>query len=238
VIFAEHTLVEAGTTRALQLVPDPVTGLSQVHISMSSSTMDITSTLDSGELGATLQLRDTVIPGVLADLDALAFNVATEVNTLHAAGFGLDGVTGRNFFVPPALLAGSALALELDPAVIDTPDALAAATTPAGVPGDNSNATALAALSGTLIMSAGTQTFNSFWATALSSLGHDSATAQNDQLRAEIELSTALDVRDSASGVVLEEEALDLLRYQDAYQAATRIMSATQEMLDELLQMV
>ena len=53
-----------------------------------------------------------------------------------------------------------------------------------------------------------------------------------------MDVQGALDLRDSVSGVNMEEEALDLLRFQDAYQAAARVFTTTNAMLDELMQLV
>ncbi len=72
----------------------------------------------------------------------------------------------------------------------------------------------------------------------ISGLGHDASAAYSSFNRAGLELSAAMDMRDSVAGVSLEEEALDLLRFQDAYKAATRVMQTANEMLDELLNLV
>jgi flagellar hook-associated protein 1 FlgK len=45
-------------------------------------------------------------------------------------------------------------------------------------------------------------------------------------------------VRDQASAVSFEEEAMDLVRFQDSYQAAARVMTVAKDMLDELLNLV
>lgn len=238
VFFAGHSIVDVTGARSLSTVDDPVTGLNQVHLSMGSSSIDITSSIDQGSIGATLNLRDTILPGLLADIDEAAFEVADQVNTLHAGGFGLDGVTGRDFFAAPAATAGAAAAMSLDAAVVGNPTAIAAASTAAGAPGDNSNIMALAQLGNDLVMSGGTESFTGFVATMLAGLGQDTATAISSEMRTGLELEAALDVRDSMTGVSLEEEALDLLRFQDAYQAAMRVMQTANEMLDELMQLV
>ena len=238
VLFANHSLVVGGNSRALSVVDDPVTGLNQVHIEMGASSADITGALNAGSLGAAVNVRDTVVPGLQAQLDELAWGVATQVNAVHSAGFGLDGVGGRDFLTAPAAVDGAAASLSMDAAVVGDPDAVAAASTAAGVPGDNSVATAIAALSNTLTMSSSSQTFNQYWGGVISGLGHDASASYASLDRAGLELSAAFDVRDSISGVSLEEEALDLLRFQDAYTAATRVMRTANEMLDELLNLV
>lgn len=237
ILFGGHALVEAAKARTLSAVADPVTGFNQVHMSMGSTTIDITSTVTSGSLGAALDERDTVLTGMETELDDLAFTIHQDVNALHVSGFGEDGVTGRNFFSTIAGPAGAAAALQLDALVDGNPDAIAAASTAAGLPGDNTNATALAALASTNSMAAGTQTFTEFYSSFLSGVGHDSRFSQQELMRSELQLEAAKNVRDQSAGVSFEEEALDLVRFQDTYQAAARVMNAARDMLDELLGM-
>jgi flagellar hook-associated protein 1 FlgK len=59
-----------------------------------------------------------------------------------------------------------------------------------------------------------------------------------ESTRTELQLEAAMNVRDQASAVSLEEEAMDLVRFQDSYQAAARVMNVAKEMLDELLNIV
>ena len=176
--------------------------------------------------------------GLLSSHDNLAFTLSNQVNTLHSAGFGLDGLTGRNFFGTLAVAGGAAQAIALDAAVVGTPDAIAAASTAAGVPGDNTNAAAISALAGLNLMAGATQTFGRFYGGFLAGLGQDAASAYQLEARADLELSGAQDLRDSISGVNLEEEALDLIRFKDAYNASTRVVSITNGLLDELMRIV
>jgi flagellar hook-associated protein 1 FlgK len=87
-------------------------------------------------------------------------------------------------------------------------------------------------------MSGGTQTFTEYYSTFISALGHDSQLSMQEALRSDLHLEAAKDVRDQASAVSLEEEAMDLVRFQDSYQAAARVMTVAKDMLDELLNLV
>ncbi|MFN4063344.1 MAG: flagellar basal body rod C-terminal domain-containing protein, partial [Parazoarcus communis] len=64
---------------------------------------------------------------------------------------------------------------------------------------------------------------------------NQSRTAQVNEATQKALLSQASDARDSLSGVNLDEEAANLVRYQQAYQAAGRVMSIAQRMFDEVL---
>jgi len=62
---------------------------------------DVTGEITAGRLGGFLQVRDVNIPDYTSRLDSLAYEVATRVNTLHAAGYDQLGATGGTFFTAP-----------------------------------------------------------------------------------------------------------------------------------------
>lgn len=238
VMFGGHAIVEGDKARLLSAVQDPVTGFNDVHLQMGSTTIDISSSLTNGKIGSAIDERDNIIGAMETELDDIAFTIQQDVNAIHVTAFGLDGVTGRNFFSTIGAPAGAAAALSLDALIAGNGDAVGASSTAAGVPGDNTAAKALSALAGTNSMAAGTQTFTEFYSTMISQLGHDSKLSMQDALRSDLHLEAAKDVRDQASAVSLEEEAIDLIRFQDSYQAAARVMTVAKDMLDELLNLV
>ncbi len=237
VLLGGHALVQGATTRPLSVSVDPATNLNRVEVPMGGGVAEITTQITGARLGAVLEERDTIIPGLREDLDALAYDLATEVNSVHAAGYGADGVTGRDFFVAPTAVSGAAGLFGVHASVLGDPDAVAAATT-AGLPGDNTGSQAIAALADANLAGGGTRTFLGFYADIVVEVGTAAASAYTDQSRAEVRLHASLDIRDSTSGVSVEEEALDLLRFQDAYQAAGRVLSTANELMDELLRIV
>ncbi len=237
VIFAGQTVVERGDTNHLVTQPDPATGLHQVHIQMGSGSMDISNQIDNGSLGGALDVRDNVITGLLTDLDTLAFDLATAVNAQHSVGFDLAGGTGNNFFNVVAA-PGSAASITLDAAVLGNPSALAASSTLAGLPGDNVNARALAALATQNLTAAASRTFSGFFGDISSQMGRDAKTAYIEEEGAVARLQAARDLRDEKSGVNMEEEAIDLLKWRDSYQAASRVISTANELLDTLFNIV
>ncbi|MBN2654476.1 MAG: flagellar hook-associated protein FlgK [Nitrospirae bacterium] len=74
------------------------TGYMQVSAELPTGDVDITNTVTNGELKANLQMRDNVIPDYLNKLNAMAINIADQVNYYHRQGYGLDSSTGNNFF--------------------------------------------------------------------------------------------------------------------------------------------
>ena len=56
--------------------------------------------ITEGEMGALFNLRDTILPGKMAQFDQVARALVEVVNRYHRTGIGLDGASGRNFFNP------------------------------------------------------------------------------------------------------------------------------------------
>ena len=105
-VFAETaTLVEGDRASSLAVDAD-TSGAMRVRLNQpGGSVVDITANVDNGALGGLRQARDVDLARHAGALDQFAYDLATAVNAVHAAGVGLDGVSGRALFAPPA--AGS-----------------------------------------------------------------------------------------------------------------------------------
>ena len=66
----------------------------------------ITDNITRGELSGMIEMRDTIIPDYLAKVDRLAGGIINAINKLHYNGYGLDGSTENNFFVPLSAATG------------------------------------------------------------------------------------------------------------------------------------
>jgi len=194
---------------------------------------------DGGQLWATLQLRDTIIPGYLAQVDTLAYSITTAVNALHVTGNSPTGGSGQNFFAPLGTVAGSAanfgLAAGLTTSTI-------AASGSAVLPGDNTNALAIAQLSGTTTTPAPPATpnasFSSFYSSFVSTVGLDVKSSKTTVSQDEAFTKQLSSLRESNSGVSLDEELTNLVKYQRSYQASAKLISTATEMLDTLIGMI
>lgn len=203
----------------------------------SGAAVDMTGKLDGGALAGVLHARDVDIVSVIESLDTLAFDLASAVNGQHSVGVGLDGVGGRDLFsvtAPP----GTAYAISLDVAVAGNPDAVAAADGVASLPGGSDNAVLLAKLGDALVAQGGTRTLVEAYGDIVGRVASTraAATREADVRGAMQEQIHAL--RDSVSGVSLDEEMVSLTRYQRAYEAATKLVSTVDELLGELIRQV
>jgi len=194
-----------------------------------AGTVDITGLLTAGKLGGLLDVRDNRIPGLQADLDLLAAGLATSLNTAHRSGFDLNGTAGTDLFVPPAA-GGAGAAAALSVAITD-PTLLAASSD--GTPGSNGNLAIISAVHDQAV-AAGQKPLD-FYSRMVFQVGSDTANTVADLNASQLILRQLEDQRDSISGVSLDEEAANIVRYQTAYQAAARVISTVNSLLDTVV---
>lgn len=222
-------LVSKGDASTISVGLDPQGALA-IGVKRSNGTLvDVTNRVDTGTLGGIRQARDTDVVALQTDLDQLAFDTRNAINGTHAAGFGLDGVTGRNLFAPPAAVAGAAASFQLDPAMVGQPDRIAVAGSAAELPGGNSNALALAAIGSQSLAGLGDPVARIGAISGKLGIFQTAAAGAVD-LRSNT-LSMAETSRQQASGVSIEEEMVDLTRYQRAFEASMRVLKVADELL-------
>jgi flagellar hook-associated protein 1 len=174
-----------------------------------------TLTNPGGKLGTLLEVSRTggTIDQYRADLNTTVETLANAVNALHSAGGGSD------FFSFTAGSAASTLTVAVTAAGVR-----ASAT---GTASGNEIALAIAALSG----GAPDQAYNGF----VTRIGNEVREAQRQSAAAQTLRNAVDDRRQSTSGVSLDEEMSNLIRFQRAYQASSRTLSTMDEALDVLI---
>ena len=197
----------------------------------------ITSSISGGKLKGWLEVRDVTIPDYLSKLNDLAEEIITEVNDFHKDGLGLndDVVAERNFFT-----GTKALDIAVNQDIVDDVNNIAAAGSLDGLPGGNSNAIKIANLQNELTMNGNpaTATFDDYYNSLVSDVGSGvrKATVNFDH---QSSMVTHLDnYRESVSGVSLDEEMVNLIKFQHGYNAAARLISVADELLDRVISMV
>jgi flagellar hook-associated protein 1 FlgK len=192
-----------------------------------SGSQDITTSLTGGSLAGLIQIRDQEIPNLGSSLDQLAAGLATALNTANKTGFDLNGAAGVDLFVPPpAGGVGAAAALTVN---ITDPALLAASSD--GTIGSNGNLAVLSAVHDQAV--ANGQTPLDFYSNLVSQVGNTTSNTSADAAASNLILQQLQDQRGSISGVSLDEEAANLIRYQTAYQAAARVVSAVDALLSD-----
>lgn len=177
---------------------------------------------DGGKLWATMELRDITIPDYLTKVDTLASDIINAVNIQHAAGWNLAGTTtGVNFFT-------GSTAATIGVNITSTAD-IAAASTAASAPGGNANALLIAGLS---------STYTSRYNTLVSEIGADVSSAKTVVSQDAAFVKQLSTLRDSKSGVSLDEELTNLIMYQRSYQASSKVINTATEMMDTVMGLI
>ncbi|MBD0322854.1 MAG: flagellar hook-associated protein FlgK [Aldersonia sp.] len=172
-----------------------------------------------GTMGAMSDVLTTIIPAISDALDDVAKSLADTVNAAHAAGFSKDGSTGLDFFT--GTTAGTIKV------AISDPDKVATSATPGTIDGSVADA-----LADTVTSANGPDL------KYRSMIGELGVAAQASDRRREIQAAVTEQVdasREAQAGVNLDEEMTNLLTYQRGYEAASRVLTTIDSMLDQLI---
>jgi len=256
VTIGNSMLVEGETATPLSAQrevpnPAPATPLADVPVRIRlGNSADRLAPL-AGELSALVTVLNTEIPGARNRLDAMASQLVSAVNTAHTGGFVFSGSTipgqaAGNFFDPGTVAAPvTAASIRLHSSVAGDPSRIAASGNANG-PTDNSVAQELSLLRSTdntvtwTTPTGGTETgtFVGFYRGLVTRLGIQTASATDDAAVFDNLTDQANLRRQEVSGVNTDEELVNMLRVQQSYQAATKMIRAAEEMLDTLINLI
>jgi flagellar hook-associated protein 1 FlgK len=197
-----------------------------VQITGTGSSTDIAGSLAGGQLGGILSVQHNEIPALTNSLDQLAYAIGTAVNQQNTQGLDANGNPGQPIFALPATATGAASSIAL---AITNPSLIAATGTGEGATG-NTNANAFADLATTAVTNG--QPPADFFIGMLSSLGSATAAATTDSASQQASLTQLTAQRNALSGVSLDEEAAALTQYQRSYQAAAKLFSIVDTVLE------
>lgn len=184
-----------------------------------------------GSIHGTLEARDGPIASLRSDVDTLAAALVSEVNAIHAGGFGLNGTTGENFFT-----GTDAASIGVNAILRSDPGRIQASSDPAAT-GNNTVALRLAQLADKPIAALGNETFAHSYGQTVARLGQSLSSVNAQITNQQSVQDMLLRQRDSYSGVSLDEEMTDLIKYQKAFEASARLVSLVDEMLDIVIGM-
>jgi flagellar hook-associated protein 1 len=197
---------------------------------LDSNGNNITTDIQGGQLGGAIQVRDQVIPQYLNSLNTLASQFATAFNAAQAMGYDSNGNPGQAFFSIPSGTAGAAAGISV---AITSPSQIAVSSD--GSVGSNGNVANLqAALTNPLPSG---QTPANAYASLVFQVGNDASTASSQSSALGQSVLQLTNQQSSVSGVSIDEESTNLIRYQTAYEAAARIVSTIQALSTVTLDM-
>ena len=190
--------------------------------------------ITSGQMAGLLELRDELIggdDGYLSRLDDLAVAIVDAVNELHESGFDMYGNLGGTFFDPVTKASDMSVSAQIE----DDVNKIAASRT---VNGDGGLAAEVGAIREALVMNGGTTTFGDEYASFVACIGRDAANATSNCDRQTALMDQLTTRRESLSGVSIDEEMINLIKYQAGYNAAARLCTVAEELMDTLLTLV
>ena len=210
----------------------------------------VTQEFTGGSVGGLLQVRDGTIQDLKHDVDQMAFTLATQVNDAHSQGYDMYGKAAGDFFnvpgVPKEYVAGSKIegvlpsahgaaeGIEISEAVLQDPGKIAAAAQ-GNSPGDNRIANKIGSLQYEGLLNEGRNTVDEFYNSMVGKVGIQTkraAMAQDNQKNIVNQLNN---IRESISGVSLDEEATKLIEFQKGFDASARLIKTADEMFDTVL---
>ncbi len=191
----------------------------------------------SGELSGILQTRNETIPAYMQKLDTLASAIITEVNKLHRVGYGLkDRITG---ITPTGLdfFSGvSASTIAVTSEITSNVGSMAASID--GSSGNNDIASAIAQLRDKKVLDKNSSSLTQFYNSFVTQVGADSQRAANTASGQDLVTTQLQNQKDAVSGVSLDEEMTNLIKFQRSYDAAAKVITTASEMYDTILNMV
>jgi len=234
-----HVVVQEENHRELSYYED-ANGDPQIAVAANSGQITITDSL-SGKFGGRLSAYDTA-DQLLTDFNDWVTTFATDFNNLHQTGFDQNGNTGLDFFsfssISPAASFSVDTALAADSSMIAVADAVNAGT---GFPdaGNRVILDQLIDLKDSTSYGPGS-TFNARQQlTAMfAGVAREVKSAESNYEMQTMRLQDIDELRSSISGVNLDEEAMKLMQYQASYEAASRVISVTNSLYKELMNIV
>lgn len=247
----EAPLVNGTSTNLMLTVPMGVPTYADGHPYVDPVTYPTIPAPVGGTLGASIQVRDTVIGGangLSVQLNHIAQALAQDVNQQHALGYDANGVTGKPFFnvQPPAVAltapfsaVGTVTAanITVDPAIVASAQAIATAAS-ANAPGDGSNAQAISnerSAVGAVGSPIPGQTIQQSYESLITTLGAQAQQAHNNTQSQSTVIQSLTAQRQSVGGVNQDEQMTLLIEFQHSYDAAARIVTTVDSMLNTII---
>ena len=186
--------------------------------------------INNGEIAGLMQMRDEIITGVMAKMDQLAATLITEVNAIHRTGYGSNGATNIDFFT-----GTSASDMAVNDEIVGNMANVAASEN--DEPGSNGVARAMAELANANV-APGAITIGAFYSSTVNLLGTRAQSANMMRDNSEMLVAGLKEQRESVSGISLDEETANLIRFQRAYESAAHYISVVDELLASLIEIV
>lgn len=205
------------------------------ELSKGGTQADISDQFKRGALGGAFDLREGLVNDLRQSTADLAYNIASEVNNAHVEGYDRYNKQGADFFTIPKDGTFNIEDLKVNDDIMRDVGRISAAAKQ-NAPGDNTVANVIHSLQFKKVMGeGGTFTFDDFYTSKVGQVGvmNQKAMANLDSQKNIVD--QIKNVRESISGVSLDEEAQKMIEYQKSYEASARIVRMADEMFETVL---
>jgi len=187
--------------------------------------------IQGGKIGGLVNFRDNQLTQFIDRINTFATTLMAEVNAVHVKGYGLDNTTGLEFFT-----GNNINDIEVNSILETNPEKIGVSSVKDAA-GNNLIALAIVEKRNTFLMSDGTQTLEDYYASTMTFVGIQSQQAQRNEENNELLVSQLETFRESYSGVSLDEEMVNLIQFQRAYEASARYISTVDRVMQTLINM-
>jgi len=204
-----------------------------------------------GEIASLIHVRNNDILKSQKEIDGIAYNFAKVVNAIHSRGhvnryiqtdtagrpaqYDSNGpTTGINFFDIPESIEDAAHHIAIAAPIRSDLSNICTALNP-NAAGDNRIALAISKIQHEKMLGDGTTTLEEEYLKTVGRVGLDSAKSKLDHEQAEGILTQTKSIRERISGVSIDEEAANMIKFQHAYEASAKIMRAADEMFKTII---
>ncbi len=193
--------------------------------------------MKKGSLAGLLEVRDKVIPDLIQKNNEIAFVIGHSVNSIHRQGFGIGKFKenmGRNFFDVSDNMNDAAETLSINGLIREDVSSISAAISP-NAPGDNVIVNEIIRLKERRMMGNGESTFDEYYANTVGTFGLELVRAEHINEADRILNKDLLSRHDSLKGVSMDEEAINLMKWQANFSASSRVITTVDEMFETVL---
>ncbi|MCB0384181.1 MAG: flagellar hook-associated protein FlgK, partial [Bdellovibrionales bacterium] len=195
--------------------------------------VNVTKQFRSGKLGGLLDVRDKVANGLLDHMDNMAYTLAIEVNKIHTQGFDRYNDKGQGFFVIPDNVRNASQTLQVNQSVLNDVGRIVAGAS-VNAPGDNRIANILSSLQYKPVFD-GANSFDNYYNSIVGEIGVESSRANSEHESQKNIVKQLENIRESISGVSLDEETAKMIEFQKNFDASARLIRTADEMMDTVL---
>lgn len=182
-----------------------------------------------GKIGAEMEMFQKTIPGMKNRLDDIARTIVSEFNAIHSQGFGIEDGISRNFFDPNFTTASN---IRVNEDILNNHNHIAASSQ-ANEAGNGELAILIAALRDEPVLN-GRKIVDSA-IDLISTPGSVLSNLRSQMEAREAEIHMLNLQQEEEAGVNIDEELSQMIKFQNAYQGAARVMAAAQQMYDTLI---